>query len=559
MERVCPKCRRSYSSGDTFCPEDGERLVSNGADGVVDAAAIVEPDDPLVSRIIDNRYELTQLLGVGGMGRVYLAQHRFLERDVAVKILHRGRVNDPSELVRFNRTAVHAGTIVDDHVAQIYDFGETEDGLVYLAMEYVPGDTITRMIKKEGPFEPARVAELTRQIAKGLDAAHTQGIIHRDLKPDNIMVMRDRNGHEMVKIVDFGIAKALGKTTGDLTRTGGIIGTLLYMSPEQLGGGVLDRRSDLYSLALVVFHMLTAELPFTGSTPDEMIYARFDPAGLRPLATVRPTVPWPRAVQAVIERAFARDVSARFDTAGEFAAAFSAAVGSLIGRAPARRRANGGDQALRRQVQVSVWLHKHGRQTARVAAVGLVSLLILAAGPRVIDAWLASRRGAGRVDSLARNTSTGETHAPRDTRTRANTESTVPATKSTRKSTTPNGTNRSAQRAESSSSPTISDALGDEHETALRELERLRNQLHPDSTVSAVTARAAIQRLEVLMPRFRDRTDSLFAMLYQAHAYYHLGELENECAMLRRIRSRADGTRLEDVVKGYFGYGKCPD
>jgi len=157
-------------------------------------------------------------------------------------------VHDPSELVRFNRTAVHAGTIVDDHVAQVYDFGETDDGLVYLAMEYVPGDTLTRMIKKEGPFEPQRVAELTRQVAKGLDAAHAKGIIHRDLKPDNVMVMRDRNGREMVKIVDFGIAKALGQETHDLTHTGAIIGTLLYMSPEQLAGSALDRRSDPQNL-----------------------------------------------------------------------------------------------------------------------------------------------------------------------------------------------------------------------------------------------------------------------------------------------------------------------
>jgi len=539
-----------------FCPEDGERLVASGADAV-GAAAAAEPDDPLIGRIIDHRYELTQLLGVGGMGRVYLAQHRFLERAVAVKILHRGRVNDPSELVRFNRTAVHAGTIVDDHVAQIYDFGETEDGLVYLAMEYVPGDTMTRMIKKDGPFEPERVAELTRQIAKGLDAAHAQGIIHRDLKPDNIMIMRDRHGHEMVKIVDFGIAKALGQATHDLTHAGAIIGTLLYMSPEQLAGSTLDRRSDLYSLALVVFHMLTAELPFTGSTPEEMIYARFDTAGLRPLAKVRPTVPWPGAVQAVIDRALTRDISSRFDTAGQFAAAFGRAVGSLIGGTPALPNATTGETTGQR---VTAWFREHRGQTARVAAVALVSLLVLAIGSRGIAAWLASRGGTGRVDSLARVTDAGETHDPRGTRPRAVTESTVPEPKSTRSSATPNAINRSARRAETASSPPVAaGARDDEHEAALRELARFREQLHPDSTVPAVTARAAIRRLDALMPQFHDRTDSLFAMLYQAHAYYHLGELEKECAELRRIRSRAAGTRLEDVVKGYFGYGKCQD
>jgi serine/threonine protein kinase len=556
MEKLCPKCRRSYSSADTFCPEDGARLVSNAAEAVVDAAPTAEPDDPLIGRIVDNRYELTQLLGVGGMGRVYLAKHRFLERDVAVKILHRGRVHDPSELVRFNRTAVHAGTIVDDHVAQIYDFGETDDGLVYLAMEYVPGDTITRMIKKEGPFEPQRVARLTRQIAKGLDAAHAQGIIHRDLKPDNIMVMRDRNGHELVKIVDFGIAKALGQSTHDLTHTGAIIGTLLYMSPEQLAGSVLDRRSDLYSLALVVFHMLTAELPFIGSTPEEMIYARFDTAGLRPLAKVRPAVPWSQPIQAALDRALARDVSSRFDTAGQFAVAFGTGLESGVGSSAATPNVRNVATVSRR---VATWFQEHRRQTGRVAAVVLVSVLALAVGARAVNAWLARRHGTERVDSLARVTATGETHEARDPRTRAITPSTVLAGRSAKKSVTPNGPNPSAQRAESSSLGTTSDSRGDEHDAALRELARYRQQLHPDSTVPAATARAAIQRLDSLMPQFRDRTDSLFAMLYQAHAYYHLGELENECAMLRRIRSRAAGTRLEDVVKGYFGDGRCPD
>ena len=557
MEKLCPKCRRSYSSADTFCPEDGERLVPNAAEAVVDAAATAEPDDPLIGRIVDSRYELTQLLGVGGMGRVYLAKHRFLERDVAVKILHRGRVHDPSELARFNRTAVHAGTIVDDHVAQIYDFGETDDGLVYLAMEYVPGDTITRMIKKEGPFEPQRVAELTRQVAKGLDAAHAKGIVHRDLKPDNIMVMRDRNGHEMVKIVDFGIAKALGQATHDLTHTGAIIGTLLYMSPEQLAGSALDRRSDLYSLALVVFHMLTAELPFTGSTPEEMIYARFDTAGLRPLATVRPAVSWPQPVQAAMDRALARDVSSRFDTAGQFAAAFRAGLEAGAGSPAATPNVKNVATASRR---VATWFQEHRRQTGRVAAVALVSLLVLVVGARAVDAWLTSRHETEPVDSLARVTATGETHEAQGPRMRAITESTAQAPRPAKQLVSPNGPRSSARRAASSSLGVTPDPRGDDHDAALRELARFRQQLHPDSTVPAATARAAINRLDSLMPQFRDRTDSLFAMLYQAHAYYHLGELENECAMLRRIRSRAAGTRLEEVVNGYFGgYGKCPD
>jgi serine/threonine-protein kinase len=443
---------------------------------------------------------------------------------------------------------VHAGTIVDDHVAGVYDFGETDDGLVYLAMEYVPGDTITRMVKKEGPFQPARVAELTRQIAKGLDAAHAQGIIHRDLKPDNIMIMRDRHGRELVKIVDFGIAKALGTDSRGVTEMGAIVGTLLFMSPEQLAGGTLDRRSDLYSLALVVFHMLAGALPFTGSTPEEVIYARFDSAGPRPLAVVRPTVIWPPGVQAVIDRALARDAAMRFDTAGEFAAALSAAV-TRVGAAsdvkaprrvaPKRLTASG--------QRPQDWFRKHARTISRAAAVSVLSVLVISAGASVVNRWPRTA-GATRVDTLARRTAKGEAPVRRKL---------AESTKVTpRPQTRPNDTNRTVTRTESStrSIPVDADAR---RSAALRELERLRNRLHPDSTVSPADARAAIKQLDALMPRLTERTDSLFAMLYQSHAYYHLGELDNQCAVLRKIRARATGTRLEGVVEGYFGYGKC--
>ena len=409
MTKVCPKCGGEYSSTDAFCPEDGARLATHDhAPVVVDAPTVPGGDDPLLGRVVDNRYELTTLLGVGGMGRVYLAQHRFLERHVAVKILHRGRVNDPSELVRFNRTAVHAGTILDDHVAQVYDFGETTDGLVYLAMEYVPGDTLTRMVKKEGPFQLARVVELTRQIAKGLDAAHAQGIIHRDLKPDNIMIMRDRNGREMVKIVDFGIAKALGTESRAVTEVGAVVGTLLFMSPEQLAGSTLDRRSDLYSLALVVFHMLTGALPFAGDTPEQVIYARFSESSARPLAAVRPSVTWPPRVQSVIDRALARDASKRFDTAGDFATAFGVAADAPA----ASSRANAPARVARKDARLIVrrgagWVRQHGRQVARVAAIGVVAALVIAAGATVVDRWPLIGQSSS-VDSLARRIATGE-------------------------------------------------------------------------------------------------------------------------------------------------------
>ncbi|HEX6048927.1 MAG TPA: serine/threonine-protein kinase [Gemmatimonadaceae bacterium] len=605
MEKVCPKCLREYGSADMFCPEDGTPLVMR--DGAA-APTVIEPppppsDDALLGRVVDGRYELTQLLGVGGMGRVYLAQHRFLKRQVAVKILHRGRVDDPTELVRFKRTAVHAGTIANDHVAGIYDFGETSDGLVYLAMEYVPGDTLARMVKAEGPFEPTRVVELTRQIASGLDAAHAQGIIHRDLKPDNVMVMRDRDRREMVKIVDFGIAKALGNESRNVTQLGAVVGTLMYMSPEQLAGGDLDRRSDVYSLGLVVYFMLAGTLPFAGTRPEEVIYARFDPAGPRPLATVRPSVAWPPDLQAVLDRALAREASARFTTAGALASALGSAI--AVPKAPARQAAapdSRAPAARERGVQPSApptparpaagaprppeqaaphrertWPVAGARRVkqrlttlftgpnaraSRVAAMTAAAVLIVAASAAAVKygPWNSTVEKQA-LGSLPLDTVGGTISIPGTDTGHVDTAVTEPPAEPPPEppSPPPRRGNNGAKTADPPVKQTPLDPADPEvdRRAARRALERYRWQLHPDSSVSPPAARTAIARLDALMPRLRTRNDSLFAMLYQAHAYFHLQDLDRQCAVLRRIRDRAPGTRLEPVIGEYFGYGKC--
>jgi serine/threonine-protein kinase len=560
-------------------------------------------DDALLGRVVDGRYELTHLLGVGGMGRVYLAQHRFLKRQVAVKILHRGRVDDPSELVRFNRTAVHAGNIANDHVAGIYDFGETDDGLVYLAMEYVPGDTLARMVKAAGPFELTRAVDLTRQIASGLDAAHAQGIIHRDLKPDNIMVMRDRDGREMVKIVDFGIAKALGNESRNVTQLGAVVGTLMYMSPEQLAGGELDRQSDVYSLGLVVYFMLAGTLPFAGARPEEVIYARFDPAGPRPLVAARPSVAWPPDLQAVLDRALARDASARFATAGALASALGAAVAAPVrvaghAAAPASATPAGVERGVQRpappaaarpassvprspeqvfprrdrkqpvvDLQVvkrrltTLFAEPNGR-TSRVAAMSAAAVLIVAASAAAVryGPWKPTVEKQA-LGILPLDTAGGTVPFTSADSTRADTAVVeMPADPPPEPADPPPRQGSGATKRVDSPAkrtPDPVDADESEQRTALRALERYRWQLHPDSNVSAAAARTAITRLDALMPRFQTRNDSLFAMLYQAHAYYHIQDLDRQCAVLRRIRDRASGTRLESVIGEYFGYGKC--
>ena len=312
--KICPTCSAEYPDTERFCPKDGTSLRSQGAD-----------DADLVGSVIAERYHVLRKLGEGGMGQVYLAEHVKMGRQSAVKVLHPAMVNDAAAIGRFNREAANASRIDHPNVAGIYDFGETADGLVYLAMQYIEGETLTQLAQRSGPLPPRRAADITRQAAEGLHAAHGLGIVHRDLKPDNIMVSRDRDGLDQVKVVDFGIAKESGSGSQKVTRTGMVVGTPEYMSPEQLAGEAVDGRSDQYSLALVAFNMLTGELPFpSASTQTSMTMRLTDEP--KSLADMKPDGAWTDDVQAVMRKALARRPNERYATTREFGRAFHAAV-----------------------------------------------------------------------------------------------------------------------------------------------------------------------------------------------------------------------------------------
>jgi serine/threonine-protein kinase len=366
--KICPTCGAEYPAAERFCPKDGAALHTQGS-------ALGD----LLGSIVAERYHVVRKLGEGGMGTVYLAEHVKMGRKSAVKVMNPGMGHDADAISRFNREAANASRINHPNVAGIYDFGETADGLIYLAMEYVEGEPLTAVVEAGGALPPLRAADITRQAAEALTVAHELGIVHRDLKPDNIMIARHRDGSDCVKVVDFGIAKAANAEAQKVTRTGLVVGTPEYMSPEQLAGDPLDGRSDIYSLGLVAFHMLSGSSPFPSETSQESMIMRLTERP-RSLADMKPGVKWTPAVQAVMDRALARDAKARFPTAREFGQALHAAVlempgvtdgvaGTLVMGAPTttvpRTRVSAGEPAA------------PGRRAPMLAAAGVIGALLL--------------------------------------------------------------------------------------------------------------------------------------------------------------------------------------
>lgn len=290
-EAYCAACGRSYPVDVTSCPEDAARLTK-----------LTAQPDPLLGRVFDERYEVRSALGRGGMGTVYRGWQLSVDREVAIKVIHPKLSDDRIAVKRFLREARLSSRLNQPNVVNVYDFGQTPDGILYIAMELLRGHTLARELESQRPLPLRRAVTIALQICDALDAAHAQGIVHRDLKPGNIVILDDPPGRDLVKVLDFGLAKSLVSDTSSIvTNTTAILGTPLYMPPEQIEGKPSDQRADIYSFGCILHHMLAGTPPFMRDSVNLILSAH--------LSDEPPQLPIgvPQAVVDVIRRMMAKD------------------------------------------------------------------------------------------------------------------------------------------------------------------------------------------------------------------------------------------------------------
>ena len=273
--------------------------------------------EKLVGQTVADRYEIVSLMGFGGMGAVYEAIQRNMNRRIALKYIPS---HNPVTAARFEREALTVSQLRHPNTVTVFDYGQTDDGFLYLTMEMLAGRTLTEAIKTEAPFSPKRAVHIASQICRSLAEAHKNGIVHRDVKPDNIFLIEVDGDPDVVKVLDFGIAKAVGgEDDVQLTGDGRIVGTPRYMSPEQILSQSVDHRSDIYSLGCIIFEMLCGEPPFQGPTTTALMisHAQDPPPPFAERLSEQALDMIPLALEHVVRRTMSKDPGARPQTTEE--------------------------------------------------------------------------------------------------------------------------------------------------------------------------------------------------------------------------------------------------
>ena len=275
------------------------------------------PPHDLVGRVLGDRYRVLSRLGQGGMGSIYLAEHVTLGKRMAVKVLRPEYSHDAELVDRFQHEARAASQIGQENIVEVFDFGHTPEGEAYFVMEALDGESLARILHRDGPMPLPRAVPIFLQICRALGAAHQRGIVHRDLKPENVFILRRTDGSDFVKVLDFGIAKGPGTPEAKrLTRVGSIIGTPEYMSPEQASANVIDHRSDVYAFGVLAYETLTGRLPFDGDTPLATLMKHQSDPPLPP-RRLRPELP--HEVEQIVLRALVKRPEGRQQSMEELA------------------------------------------------------------------------------------------------------------------------------------------------------------------------------------------------------------------------------------------------
>ena len=394
---ICPTCRAPCDEGSTRCPADGTPLAGH---------------DPLLGKVLGERYRVLTRIGEGGMGTVYRAEHVVLRKRVAVKVL-RPELSDDGDLVRrFQQEAIAASQIGQENIVDVTDFGRTQQGALYFVMEDLEGVSLAAILHASGPLPVERAARLLAQVCRALGAAHGRGIVHRDLKPDNVIVVRRDDGSDFVKVVDFGIAKSGTRPErGRLTRAGTIIGTPEYMAPEQAAAATVDHRADVYAFGVLAYELLTGHLPFKADTAIATLLEHQTRTPVPP-GQLRAGLPAP--FEALILKALAKRPDARQQSMAEVAADLSAVLAQFglppvyerpptppplllssptrrIGTpappaGPGARTPRGGTVALEAELPrpeaapARARLSEHAPRRGRLAVAGILALAIAVAG-----------------------------------------------------------------------------------------------------------------------------------------------------------------------------------
>jgi serine/threonine protein kinase len=319
--KKCPQCGVEYPDTTTLCPSDG--------------IALEKDTDYLIGTVIAGKYRIDERLNEGGMGTVYRGTHVLMDKTVAIKVLRPALAADEKIVARFSREARAASRISHPNALSVTDFGEDENGNVFLVMEFLRGKTLKQVIRDDGPLPLARVVDIIRQVGDALSAAHAQGVVHRDLKSDNIMLVDTMSG-DHAKVLDFGIAKIHepdGRFDPGLTAPNLVIGTPQYMSPEQCSqDSPIDARSDIYSLGVILYEMLIGHVPFSGDSPTIVMMKHLQ----EPVPSVlEERSDLPAAVGRVVARAMAKLPGNRYQNVAELVEDLTIASGmTILGMTP---------------------------------------------------------------------------------------------------------------------------------------------------------------------------------------------------------------------------------